>query len=105
MKLVGGAYHNYLGFQQWRSTYPTSAATLVNALKAPLKVIFWSNVLTNSLSPKVALLVLAFVPQFVQSGSDASSQLVQMLLLGAIFSVLAVIAYGALGAAAGSVSR
>ena len=105
MKLVGGAYLIYLGVQQWRSTHPTSAATLVNAPKAPLKVIFWRGILTNLLNPKVALFVLAFVPQFVQSGSDASSPLVQMLLLGAIFSVLTVIAYGALGAAAGGASR
>ena len=108
MKLVGGAYLIYLGVQQWRSTHRTSAATLVNApkaLKAPLKVIFWRGILTNLLNPKVALFVLAFVPQFVQSGSGASSPLVQMLWLGAIFSVLTVIAYGALGAAAGGVSR
>ncbi len=102
MKLVGGAYLIYLGVQQWRSS---TDATLINAPKAPLTTIFWRGMLSNLLNPKVALFVLAFVPQFVQSGSDASSPLVQMLLLGAIYSVLTVIAYGALGAAAGGVSR
>ena len=102
MKLVGGAYLIYLGVQQWRSV---ASSTLLNAPKAPLKVIFWRGMLSNLLNPKVALFVLAFVPQFVQSGSEASSPLVQMLLLGAIFSILTVIAYGALGAAAGGVSR
>ena len=102
MKLVGGAYLIYLGVQQWRSV---TSSTLLNAPKAPLKVIFWRGMLSNLLNPKVALFVLAFVPQFVQSGSGASSPLVQMLLLGAIFSILTVIAYGALGAAAGGVSR
>jgi threonine/homoserine/homoserine lactone efflux protein len=105
MKLVGGAYLIYLGVQQWRSV---TSATLLNAPKAhgaPLKTIFWRGILSNVLNPKVALFVLAFVPQFVQSGADASGPLVQMLLLGAIFSVLTIIAYGALGAAAGSVSR
>ena len=105
MKLVGGAYLIYHGVQQWCSTQSPSAATLANTPKAPLTVIFWRGILTNLLNPKVALFVLAFVPQFVQSGSDASSPLVQMLLLGAIFAVLTVIAYGALGAAAGGVSR
>ena len=105
MKLVGGAYLIYLGVQQWCSTQSPSAATLANTPKAPLTVIFWRGILTNLLNPKVALFVLAFVPQFVQSGSDASSPLVQMLLLGAIFAVLTVIAYGALGAVAGGVSR
>lgn len=105
MKLVGGAYLIYLGVQQWRSTSSTSATTLANAAKAPLTVIFWRGILSNLLNPKVALFVLAFVPQFVQSGAEASSPLVQMLLLGGLFSVLTVIAYGALGAAAGGVSR
>ena len=105
MKLVGGAYLIYLGVQQWRSASPTTEATLLNAPKAPLMTIFWRGILSNLLNPKVALFVLAFVPQFVQSGSGASSPLVQMLLLGAIFSILTVIAYGALGAAAGGVSR
>lgn len=102
MKLVGGAYLIYLGVQQWRSA---NSATLVNAPKAPLTMIFWRGVLSNLLNPKVALFVLAFVPQFVQSANGASNPLVQMLLLGAIFSILTVIAYGALGAAAGGVSR
>lgn len=105
MKLVGGAYLIYLGVQQWRSVNSTAAATLLNTPKAPLKTIFWRGILSNLLNPKVALFVLAFVPQFVQSGSGASGPLVQMMLLGAIFSILTVIAYGALGAAAGGVSR
>ena len=102
MKLVGGAYLIYLGVQQWRSVTST---TVLSAPKAPLTTIFWRGMLSNLLNPKVALFVLAFVPQFVQSGNGASSTLVQMLLLGGIFSVLTVIVYGALGAAAGSVSR
>jgi threonine/homoserine/homoserine lactone efflux protein len=104
MKLAGGAYLVYLGVQQWRSV---SSTTVLNAPMAPLTTIFWRGMLSNLLNPKVALFVLAFVPQFVQSASagSASSPLVQMLLLGAIFSVLTVIAYGALGAAAGGVSR
>ena len=102
MKLVGGAYLIYLGVQQWRSVTST---TVLSAPKAPLTTIFWRGMLSNLLNPKVALFVLAFVPQFVQSGNGASSTLVQMLLLSGIFSVLTVIVYGALGAAAGSVSR
>ncbi len=62
--------------------------------------------MSNLLNPKVALFVLAFVPQFVRSGeADVSTPFTQMLLLGAIFSVLTIIAYGALSVAAGGVSR
>jgi threonine/homoserine/homoserine lactone efflux protein len=105
MKLVGGAYLIYLGVQQWRSVTSATLPNATKAPKAPLKVIFWRGMLSNLLNPKVALFVLAFVPQFVRAGDGVSSPLVQMLLLGAIFSVLTVIAYGALGAAAGGVSR
>ena len=107
MKLVGGAYLIYLGVQQWRSAHSTLAATRVSTPQTPLTTIFWRGILTNALNPKVALFVLAFVPQFVRfhNGTHlASSPMTQMLLLGGIFSVLTVIAYGALGAAAGGVS-
>jgi len=102
MKLVGGAYLIYLGVQQWRST---GGAMFMTSKPAPFSTIFMRGVLSNLLNPKVALFVLAFVPQFVQATPGASSALVQMLLLGAIFSVLTIIAYGLLGAAAGSVNR
>ena len=105
MKLVGGGYLIYLGVQQWRGV---TSATLLNAPKAPLTMIFWRGILSNLLNPKVTLFVLAFVPQFVRAGDSAnpsSSPLLQMLLLGGIFSALTVIAYGLLGAAAGTVSR
>ncbi|MCZ2134201.1 MAG: LysE family translocator [Burkholderiales bacterium] len=103
MKLVGGAYLIYLGIQQWRSGI--GHVGLVSAKPASWWQIFMRGVLSNLLNPKVALFVLAFVPQFVRAGEGAASPLVQVLLLGAIFSVLTIIAYSALGAAAGSVNR
>jgi threonine/homoserine/homoserine lactone efflux protein len=102
MKLAGGAYLIYLGVLQWKHADETAT---VAAKRAPLLVIYWRGFLSNLLNPKVALFVLAFVPQFVRSGDGASSPLVQMLLLGGIFSVLTMIAYSALGVLAGSVSR
>lgn len=103
MKLMGGIYLIYLGILSWRNA---SSVATVDAPKAPWITLFWRGILSNLLNPKVALFVLAFVPQFVQSGpANASSPFTQMLLLGAIFSVLTIIAYGALGAAAGGVSR
>jgi threonine/homoserine/homoserine lactone efflux protein len=102
MKLAGGAYLIYLGVQAWRSA--ASAGTL-QAVAAPLQVVFLRGLLSNLLNPKVALFVLAFIPQFVQLAPGSASALVQILLLGAIFSVLTIFAYGALGMAAGSVNR
>ena len=103
MKLIGGAYLIYLGILSWRNA---SSVASVASQKAPWTALFWRGFMSNLLNPKVALFVLAFVPQFVRSaGADASTPFIQMLLLGAIFSVLTIIAYGALGVAAGSVSR
>ena len=103
MKLIGGCYLIYLGIQSWRNA---SAVSTIASQKAPWMTLFWRGFMSNLLNPKVALFVLAFVPQFVRSSDvGASSPFVQMLLLGAICSVLTIIAYGALGAAAGGVSR
>lgn len=103
MKLVGGAYLIYLGIMSWRNA---AAVANVATQRAPWMTLFWRGFMSNVLNPKVALFVLAFVPQFVRSGdTNASSAFVQMLLLGAIFSVLTIMAYGALGVAAGGVSR
>jgi len=103
MKLIGGVYLIYLGILAWRNA---SAVASVTVQKAPLMTLFWRGFMTNLLNPKVALFVLAFVPQFVRSGDGkTASPFTQMLLLGAIFSVLTIIAYGALGVAAGRVSR
>ena len=103
MKLVGGCYLIYLGIVAWRSA---SAVASVASQKAPWMLLFWRRFVSNLLNPKVALFVLAFVPQFLRSGdATPSSPFTQMLLLGAIFSVLTIITYGALGVAAGGVSR
>jgi threonine/homoserine/homoserine lactone efflux protein len=96
MKLVGGGYLIYLGVAQWRST---KVLTSIDVPPAPMMQIFWRGVLSNALNPKVALFVLAFIPQFVVTDTQAGSPFVQMLLLGAIFSLLTIIAYAALGAA------
>jgi threonine/homoserine/homoserine lactone efflux protein len=46
--------------------------------------VFWQGFLTNALNPKVALFFLAFVPQFIDSGSATKIQ--AFLVLGAIFN-------------------
>ena len=82
MKLIGGAYLIYLGILSWRNA---SAVASVASQKAPWMTLFWRGFMSNLLNPKVALFVLAFVPQFVRSGgADASTPFTQMLLLGAI---------------------
>ncbi|MBL8309998.1 MAG: LysE family translocator [Burkholderiales bacterium] len=102
MKLLGGAYLIYLGIQAWRSGASLAATTGTAA--APLQTILMRGLLSNLLNPKVALFVLAFIPQFVRLSVQSSSAFAQILALGAIFSVLTILAYGTLGAAAGAVN-
>jgi threonine/homoserine/homoserine lactone efflux protein len=102
MKLTGAAYLIYLGVQQWRASDSLSDVS-ASALR-PMQV-FTRGMLSNLLNPKVALFVLAFVPQFVRMGDGANaSAFVQIVLLGAIFSVLTVFFYGALALGASRVS-
>ena len=83
MKLIGGVYLIYLGILSWRNA---SAVASAASQKAPWMTLFWRGFMSNLLNSKVALFVLAFMPQFVRSGDiGASSPFVQMLLLGAIF--------------------
>ena len=63
MKLVGGCYLIYLGILSWRNA---SAVASVASQKAPWMTLFWRGFMSNLLNPKVALFVLAFVPQFVR---------------------------------------
>ena len=54
-------------------------------------------------NPKTILFFLSFLPQFVTGPvADASSQ---MMRLGAIYKLLTLIVYGALGYSAGQASR
>lgn len=95
-KLAGGVYLLYLGVQLWRAQRRDWAQSLDCA---PLSHVFLRGMLTNVLNPKVALFVLALIPQFADAHSG-SSVAVQILLLGAIFSGLTLLAYATLGAAA-----
>jgi threonine/homoserine/homoserine lactone efflux protein len=103
MKLVGAAYLVYLGIQQWRSGGELGE---VKADAMPIAEVFYKGVLSNLLNPKVALFVLAFVPQFVRIGESGpgASAFTQIIALGAIFSILTVVLYALLALTASSVS-
>ena len=82
VKFVGAAYLLYLGVKAWqdKGTFcqPGPAATVTS------RALFWQGVLSNILNPKIAIFFLAFLPQFVDSGS--SQVLLQMVILGLTFA-------------------
>ena len=107
VKYAGAAYLLYLGVTTlWRgndldfadgaSTDASSARTTDSDLRGG----YVRGVTVNVLNPKVALFFLAFLPQFVGSGADAT---VEMLALGGTYAALTACYLGAVGLLSGGV--
>nr|WP_227377592.1 LysE family translocator [Haladaptatus halobius] len=83
VKFVGAAYLLYLGVQTFRNTEEfdiTPESTSYTPRES-----FRSALMINVLNPKVAIFFLAFLPQFVQPGSDTT---LQIFTLGVLFASL-----------------
>ena len=102
LKLVGGTYLIYLGWQALRSTgnmdIQANDAPPASALQ-----LFGKGLFANAINPKVVMFFLAFLPQFVAAErGDAPWQIAQ---LGLIFTLQAALLFGLLGYFAGHVGR
>jgi threonine/homoserine/homoserine lactone efflux protein len=101
IKIAGAVYLLYLAWKAFRA----GARGLHLQTLAPVKLrrVFAEGALTNLLNPKVALFILAFLPQFVDP--SRGSVIVQILVLGLIFNIggttVNVVAAASAGAAAG----
>ena len=93
----------YLLFIAWRLLREDTRAR--NALVAPARQgrIFIQGVLTNVLNPKVALFILAFLPQFVDPARGSPTA--QMLVLGALFCLSGTIVNGTIALAMAEAGR
>lgn len=98
IRYIGAAYLLYLAVQAWRADNKLGKSAVA---LSPKKAI-WRGFLTNILNPKVALFVLAFIPQFTDPAIGPIWQ--QILVLGAIFQFFGFAFSLALGAAAGAFS-
>ncbi|KYH24281.1 arginine exporter protein ArgO [Halalkalicoccus paucihalophilus] len=83
VKVVGAAYLVYLGIQTFRKSDEFEISTESTSY-TPTES-FQSALLINVLNPKVAVFFLAFLPQFVQSGSNVT---LQIFTLGVLFASL-----------------
>lgn len=102
LKLTGGAYLIYLGWQALRSKGGLNTPTANSAISTPWKL-FGKGLLANAINPKVVMFFLAFLPQFVVSArSDVPWQLAQ---LGVVFTMQAALLFASLGYFAGQVGR
>lgn len=87
VKWIGAAYIVYIGVGMLRARAASkadNAAASVAAAPMAYRKIFLQGFLTNILNPKIALFFLAFVPQFIASGS--TSKPLAFIVLGCIFN-------------------
>ncbi len=100
VKCAGAAYLLYLA---WKTMKESSSVRLAVADERPAAALFRRGFLMNVLNPKVAMFVLAFLPQFVTPGTPHAS--IRMLLLGFIFMAQAVVIFTLIGFFSGSIGR
>jgi threonine/homoserine/homoserine lactone efflux protein len=96
VKLLGAAYLIWLGIRTIRGRDHGG----VPETAEPVRLVhaYGQGVAVNVLNPKTALFFLAFLPQFVDPGVGAAGP--QVLVLGAVFTTLAVLSDGAYALAA-----
>lgn len=101
VKMAGAAYLIYLGV---RSLFDRSeVAAQETGKKTGFRRVFIDGIIVQVLNPKVALFLFAFLPQFVDpAAGDVRGQ---VLMLGFLFSAIALITDALYAVAAGSLSR
>jgi len=88
MKLAGGVYLIYLGIRMLiAKTGPAEIPT--EFVSSGFAAIWRQGLLTNFLNPKVALFILAFIPQFIRE--DAVHKSLAFAMLGSCFFVIGTI--------------
>jgi threonine/homoserine/homoserine lactone efflux protein len=100
VKYAGVAYLLYLAFKTLKER---STIRLSNVDERPSAALFKRGFIMNVLNPKVAMFFLAFLPQFVTPDTDHFP--LEMLLLGFIFMIQAVIIFCLIGYFSGSIGR
>ena len=102
IKVVGAAYLLYLAYLAWKDQ---DEITIEDALKEPTA--FWKQVrvgfFMNVLNPKVAIFFIAFLPQFVTQ--DGWAYILQMIVLGIIFMILAFVVMSSIAVVASSLRQ
>ncbi len=108
LRLVGAAYLIWLGIKLWRGGGTASGAATSSTLAAAPgrrdggSRFFWQGFLVLWSNPKALLFFGAFIPQFID---PAGSALIQTLLLGLIFIVVALVLDSCYALAAGRAGR
>jgi threonine/homoserine/homoserine lactone efflux protein len=87
VKYAGAAYLIYLGIRAFRDGI--GAVAEAAAPRRSERRLFWEGFAVGALNPKLAIFLLAFLPQFVDPA--AGPVWLQTLVLGTIFSLIAAV--------------
>lgn len=101
LRWVGAAYLAYLAWTTLRSQAPLFAPGRVAAV--PLRRIFLQGLWTNLLNPKMALFMLALLPQFLKP--ELGSIALQVIVLATILNVMGFLANGVVILAASRIGQ
>lgn len=99
VKYAGAAYLLYLAWQALREG--SGALSLERVPRQSAGALYRRGILMNVLNPKVSLFFLALLPQFVTPGG--SSPALQMMVLGVVFMVQAIVVFSLVSMGAGLV--
>ena len=102
LKVCGGLYLVWLGFNALRSAGGASVGKASNDRQSPRKL-FLKGIVANAINPKVILFFLSFLPQFIVPGHGSVAA--QMAWLGIIFTLQAGVIFGLLGYFSGTVGQ
>ncbi|WP_121663575.1 LysE family translocator [Metabacillus litoralis] len=87
VKYVGAIYLIYLGISTFISRKKKDPAAENQQDAEMKKSAFKQGLISNVLNPKVAMFFLTFLPQFIQTGENATQQLI---IMGVIYTLLSI---------------
>lgn len=101
LKYAGVVYLFYVAYATWRDTSAFAVDASLSKTSATGLVV--KAFLLNILNPKLTIFFLAFLPQFVEPGTDQA--LLQLLLLSAVFMAMTFVVFVVYGLVAHAFRR
>ena len=94
----------YLLFIAWKTLRSSSVAEPGETVERSGRELFSRGFLMNVLNPKVGMFFVAFMPQFV-SRSGQQPVMLQMIILGIVFMLQAIVIFTTIGYCSGSIGN
>jgi threonine/homoserine/homoserine lactone efflux protein len=101
LKYMGAGYLLYMAWKAFRS--PPTDLDAGTCSERSLQVLYQRGIIMNITNPKVSIFFLAFLPQFADPARGAI--IWQILLLGLVFIIAAIIVFGMICILAGAIGE